>query len=347
MSTKLGKTEEIPIDTIDVSAQVRDINEDVVKEYAEAMEKGDKFPPVEVMQAEDDDDALLTPPVLVDGRHRLEAAKHNGNDTIKCKVKRGTMQDARLAAAGCNATHGLRRTNEDKRRAVEVVLEIQDNWTDSRIAMHCGVSPTFVGKVRAQFNASKGTADQPQRRVASDGRVFKDRARAPARTEGEGADGDATAQESAGTPTMGSPTQVHTAAPGVGAAMVAEADSGGNDEVSTENLEAYCVVRAKEPTAGYPNGPQADGGGEADGDDVVPVGHGAPEDEGQAQQAVAVQPSNPPLEVKVVGAPDNDNPDGQVSRSMLAATKALKAAKDAQVTYDSIIAAVKGIWGVE
>jgi hypothetical protein len=51
-------------------------------------------------------------------------------------------RDALLFSVGANAIHGHRRTNEDKRRAVDVLLNDPEwrVWNDSEIARRCGVS---------------------------------------------------------------------------------------------------------------------------------------------------------------------------------------------------------------
>ena len=56
---------------------------------------------------------------LADGFHRAEAAQRAGITQFQARVHRGTQRDAIKHSLGVNATHGKRRTNEDKRRAVE------------------------------------------------------------------------------------------------------------------------------------------------------------------------------------------------------------------------------------
>ena len=57
-------------------------------------------------------------------------------------------RDAILFAVGCNGTHGLPRTNEDKRNALEILLasnaEAGETWTNRQIAKQCAVSHEFV-----------------------------------------------------------------------------------------------------------------------------------------------------------------------------------------------------------
>jgi uncharacterized ParB-like nuclease family protein len=89
---------------------------DVVEEYAAAMADGAKFPAITVFY----DGAEYW---LADGFHRLAATEAAGREKINCDVRQGTRRDAVLHSVGANAAHGMRRTNEDKRRAVRVLLE--------------------------------------------------------------------------------------------------------------------------------------------------------------------------------------------------------------------------------
>lgn len=92
---------------------------------------------------------------LADGFHRVAAAQRAGLDAVPVVIKPGDRRDALLFAAGANATHGLRRTNADKRRAVETLLLDPEGewsqWGDRRIADHVGVSHTFVANRRRQL----------------------------------------------------------------------------------------------------------------------------------------------------------------------------------------------------
>ncbi len=118
---------------------------ELVQEYADAMTSGSAFPPVTVFH---DGGAYY----LADGFHRIEAARIIGLDTIAAEVKAGTLRDAILYAAGANGTHGLRRTNADKRRAVSRLLDDAEwsAWSDREIARQCGVTHPFVARVRSE-----------------------------------------------------------------------------------------------------------------------------------------------------------------------------------------------------
>jgi hypothetical protein len=54
---------------------------------------------------------------------------------------------------GANESHGLRRTNEDKRRAVVTLLNDEEwsGWSNREIARKCGVSDPFVMQIRSSL----------------------------------------------------------------------------------------------------------------------------------------------------------------------------------------------------
>ena len=117
---------------------------DVVQDYLEAMKAGKKFPPLLTFF----DGASY---FLADGFHRLHAARELKTPKIACEVREGTRCDARLAACAANQEHGLRRRNDDKRRAVQVVLELQSEWSNRMIAEYVGVGHTFVDIMRHEL----------------------------------------------------------------------------------------------------------------------------------------------------------------------------------------------------
>ncbi len=90
---------------------------------------------------------------LADGYHRHEAHKRAGRKTIVVDVKKGTLRDAVLFAAGANRAHGLKRTHPDKRRAALLLLMDSEwaRWPNLRIADHCGVSEGLVRTLREQL----------------------------------------------------------------------------------------------------------------------------------------------------------------------------------------------------
>lgn len=119
------------------------INQDVVADYTELLLESAVFPPVTVFH----DGANFW---LGDGFHRFFANKKAGFIDIECDVKQGTMRDAVLFSVGTNADHGLRRTNEDKRKAIQTLTEDIEwgEWSDSEIARRCNVSNHLVARVK-------------------------------------------------------------------------------------------------------------------------------------------------------------------------------------------------------
>lgn len=100
--------------------------------------------------------------ILVDGFHRVAAVTQAGEDQIEAVVIDGSKTDALKAALSANITHGLRRSNDDKRRAVTIALADSGlaKWSDSKLAQLCGVSHPFVGQVRAELVTVTGSAQQ-------------------------------------------------------------------------------------------------------------------------------------------------------------------------------------------
>jgi uncharacterized ParB-like nuclease family protein len=121
------------------------ISEETVTDYAEAMQAGDEFPPVIVYH-----DGVEY--YLADGFHRLHAAKRLHKASIQADVKTGTLRDAILYSLGANRDHGLRRSNADKRKCVQTLLE-DFEWGElsvNEMARICGVSPQLVTAVRLE-----------------------------------------------------------------------------------------------------------------------------------------------------------------------------------------------------
>jgi hypothetical protein len=120
-----------------------EIDEATVSEYTENIKAGDEFPPVLVY-------FCGINYWLTDGYHRYHAHKRADKASILCDVVHGTQRDAILHATSVNSKHGMRRTSADKRKAVMTLLEDFEwmDWSNSQIARHCSVSPSFVSNLR-------------------------------------------------------------------------------------------------------------------------------------------------------------------------------------------------------
>jgi hypothetical protein len=112
---------------------------------------------------------------LADGFHRVEARRTAEFDTIDCEVHNGTLRDAVLHAVGANARHGLKRSLEDRRQAVRLLLGDKE-WrekVDSWVAEQANVSTDLVARVREDME--KAGSPAPKELKAKDGRTFKNR----------------------------------------------------------------------------------------------------------------------------------------------------------------------------
>lgn len=125
------------------------INEQAVADYAEAMQGGAEFPPIVAFF----DGAAYW---LADGFHRYQASKRAGLDSIAADVRQGTQRDAILYSVGANASHGLRRTNDDKRRAALTLLNDAEwsKWSNNEIAKRCGVSHSLINGIRSSLETA-------------------------------------------------------------------------------------------------------------------------------------------------------------------------------------------------
>ncbi len=119
------------------------MNEQAIADYAEALTDGAALPPITVYF----DGECYWPS---DGFHRIAAHKRIGALEIACEIVQGTRRDAVEASCRANATHGLPRTSEDKRRVVQLMLDDEDwsQWSNRKIARACAVSAGLVDKMR-------------------------------------------------------------------------------------------------------------------------------------------------------------------------------------------------------
>ena len=120
-----------------------DIDRNTVRDYADALSGEATFPPVTVFH---DGEAYW----LADGFHRVHAHKMLDWLEVDADVRQGTRRDAVLYSVGANAVHGLRRTNADKHRAVETLLNDPEwaAWSDREISRRAGVGHPFVSSLR-------------------------------------------------------------------------------------------------------------------------------------------------------------------------------------------------------
>jgi ParB-like nuclease domain len=152
--------------TIDGGTQSRvKIIQEAIDEYAESLKGGARFPPVLAYY-----DGIKY--YLTDGYHRYFAHQKAGIKDIDVTIVNGTLRDAILRSFSVNAENGRHRTNEDKRNAVQAMLDDFEwqFWNTSDIAKACRVSTILVDSMRS--------GKKPQNvKVVRNGRVFERKAK--------------------------------------------------------------------------------------------------------------------------------------------------------------------------
>jgi len=132
------------------------INQEIVNEYSEAMSQGETFSPVIIF---DDGENKW----LADGYHRYYAAKRVGLSSLGAEFRTGTKLDALRFSLSANATHGLRRSQADKRRAVLAALENFSHLSNREIARLVRIDDKTVGKYRSRV----GVVAEVNQRIAA------------------------------------------------------------------------------------------------------------------------------------------------------------------------------------
>jgi hypothetical protein len=167
-----GKSIKLAKIILDAGTQIRaGLNDDAVKDYAEAMgDATNTFPPIIVFETEPDKF------LLADGFHRVAAANLRGFLDILAEVRKGTRAEALKCALSANTTHGLRLTNADKRKSVDLALKEWPDVSDAEIARMCGVSHPFVGTIRPKSQVVTVTTSTPpappKKRIGKDGKSY-------------------------------------------------------------------------------------------------------------------------------------------------------------------------------
>jgi len=141
------------------------IDEAYVAELVEFVEAGVQLPPIDVFH--DGTDYWCA-----DGFHRVMAYSRLGRRTIMAHIRKGTKDDAVWASCGANAAHGLKRTNDDKRKAVEMALAAHPEFSDRAIAEHCKVSKQLPSNVRKGQVALNATCKTENKRTGLDGKQY-------------------------------------------------------------------------------------------------------------------------------------------------------------------------------
>jgi ParB-like chromosome segregation protein Spo0J len=105
---------------------------------------------------------------VVDGVHRVHAARALGRSTIRAVLFDGDESDAQIEAVRSNVAHGKPLSLAEREAAARRILALVPDWSDRRVAVVSGLSPKTVGRLRARATVDSA---QSRARVGRDGRL--------------------------------------------------------------------------------------------------------------------------------------------------------------------------------
>lgn len=108
------------------------------------MRLGGRWPPILVHE---------TTGVVIDGVHRVAAARMLGLLRIDASLFSGGPNAALIEFVRRNVQHGLPLTLRERKWAAGRVLSVHPDWSDRRIAGICALSPKTVGRLRVVSGA--------------------------------------------------------------------------------------------------------------------------------------------------------------------------------------------------
>lgn len=85
---------------------------------------------------------------VIDGVHRVLAARARGHETIRAALFHGSEPDAFVLAVYRNVAHGRPLTLPERQEAATRMLDVHPEWSDRRVAELSGLSPKTVARVR-------------------------------------------------------------------------------------------------------------------------------------------------------------------------------------------------------
>lgn len=105
---------------------------------------------------------------VIDGAHRIMAARKRGESEINVSFFFGTETDAFILAVHVNTEQGLPLSREDRLAATRRMLDIHATWSDRMIAELVGLSTKSVASLRA---CSTEAVPQLNKRLGRDGKM--------------------------------------------------------------------------------------------------------------------------------------------------------------------------------
>lgn len=114
---------------------------------------------------------------VVDGRHRLAAARNLGHRSIAVTFFDGTDAEARLEAVRANVGHGLPLTLSERTAAARQLLSLFPSWSDRQMGGLCALSPRTIARIRSEEPSPdakivKFPGITTDKRIGKDGRQY-------------------------------------------------------------------------------------------------------------------------------------------------------------------------------
>ncbi len=114
---------------------------------------------------------------IVDGMHRVEAARQRGEKSIRARLITCTDQDAFVLALKTNTLHGLPLSRSDRIFGAKHILVWHPDWSDRAVAAATGLGAKTIAGLRhhsaegiQQFSKRVGRDGKRHPRAAADGR---------------------------------------------------------------------------------------------------------------------------------------------------------------------------------
>lgn len=104
---------------------------------------------------------------IIDGRHRVEAAKLRGEWTIQARVVDCSDEEALVLAVKANTLHGLPLTRAERISSARRILDAHPDWSDRKVAGIAGLSGQAIASLR---NSPLDGAGFAGKRVGRDGK---------------------------------------------------------------------------------------------------------------------------------------------------------------------------------
>src|SRR5262249_13041343 len=151
-----GPVASVPVSALRTGASPRQAGENLehIRVLAEAP---GELPPIIVRRAD---------MRVVDGMHRLRAARLRGDEQIAVRFFDGDDNDAFVLAVRTNVTHGLPLSLADRKTAAERIVTSHPHWSDRMIATVSGLSAATIARIRKAHPELAADA-----RVGHDGKV--------------------------------------------------------------------------------------------------------------------------------------------------------------------------------